>query len=74
MKTLKFLGRGKVLITIMVLFMLSWVTLLSSCTAVVRTPRHSGSTVYIQGQVGDENRDHDRKRERREHRENHERD
>jgi hypothetical protein len=73
MKTFKKFGAGRLLTTILVIFMLSWVTLLTSCTATVRTPRNSRSTVIIEGQVSGSHQDHDRRsdrlarRERREH-------
>jgi len=72
MKTLKISGAGKVFTTVTVLFLLSWVTLLSSCTTTLRTPRHVRSTVVIQGQVGTEVRVHDRRNDRLERRENRE--
>ena len=52
--------------------MLSWVTLMSSCVATVRTPRHVRSNVVIESQVqvrGEHNGRVER-RERREHRNN----
>lgn len=63
MKTLKFFGAGKVLKTIVVLFMLSWVTLLSSCVAMVRTPYYSGTTVLVEsrGHNAQQNRNEQRK-------------
>jgi hypothetical protein len=69
MKSFHLFGAGKVLTTILVLFLLSWVTLLSSCTATIRTPRHVRSTVVIQGQIGDDSRNHDRRSDRLERRE-----
>lgn len=74
MKTLKMVSAGKVLTSIIFLFMLSWITLLSSCTATVRTPRNVRANVVVEGQVGvvhhDRNARYDRieRRERREHR------
>ena len=69
MKTLNFFGAGKVLTTILVLFMLSWVTLLSSCVATVRTPRYSGSTVLIESQGHNDRQDrNERRKTRREQR------
>ena len=50
MKTLKMVSGGKVLISIFVIFMLSWITLLSSCSTTIRTPRYSRTEVVIQGQ------------------------
>ena len=47
MKTLKKLNEGKVLTTIVVIFMFSFMTLLSSCTAVVHTPRHPRANVVV---------------------------
>ncbi|HEX7584673.1 MAG TPA: hypothetical protein VF373_08300 [Prolixibacteraceae bacterium] len=55
MKTLKMVSGGKVLISIFVIFMLSWITLLSSCSTTIRTPRHSRTEVVIQGQARGEN-------------------
>lgn len=55
MKTLKMVSGGKVLISISVIFMLSWMTLLSSCSTTIRTPRHSRTEVIIQGQARGEN-------------------
>ena len=51
MKTLKMVSGGKVLISIFVILMLSWITLLSSCSTTIRTPRHSRTEVVIQGQA-----------------------
>ena len=67
MKILKKNCTGKVLTTILILFMLSWVTLLSSCVETVRTPGYSGSTILIEGQ--NHNRRHDRSDRRKERRE-----
>jgi len=72
MKTIKNFGAGRILTTMLVIIMLSWLTLLTSCTATVRTPRHARSTVIIEGQVSGEHHDYDRRndrRARREHRE-----
>jgi len=78
MKTSKSLVAGKVLTLIVVIFMLSWITLLSSCTATIRTPRHLSTEVVIQGQTGeihDNDRDRQERRERRhERREHHDND
>lgn len=77
MKTLKSLRASKVLTSIVVLFMLSWVTLLSSCTATVQTPRQVRTEVVIQGQVSNEHHHRNygqERRERRERREHHNRD
>ena len=69
MKTLSFFGTGKVLSTILVLFMLSWVTLLSSCVATVRTPRHSETTVIVKSQGHNGRQDRlDRRNARRDQR------
>jgi len=38
---------GKILTSIVVVFMFSCMTLLSSCTAVVHTPRHPRSKVVV---------------------------
>jgi hypothetical protein len=52
---------GRVLKSILIIFMLSWVTILSSCAVAVRTPRyHDRSDVVI----GDN--DHDNRYNRRE--------
>lgn len=55
MKTLKMVSGGKVLISIFVIFMLSWITLLSSCSTTIRTPRHSTTEVVVHGQARGEN-------------------
>jgi len=71
MKTLEKGKSIKVLTSIFVIFMMSLVTLLSSCTATLQTPRHISSEVVIQGQVGNDHHNHrnrDARRERREHR------
>jgi len=47
MKMLKKLSEGKVLTSIVVIFMFSCMTLLSSCTAVVHTPRHPRANVVV---------------------------
>ena len=47
METLKKLSEGKALTTIVVIFMFSCLTILSSCTAVVRTPRHPRTNVVV---------------------------
>ena len=72
MKTLKFFGSGKLLTTILVLFMLFGSTLLSSCVATVRTPRYSGSAVLIEGQSHNGRRDRNERRKAR--RDQHQRD
>jgi hypothetical protein len=72
LKTLKNLRAGKILTSVAIIFMLSWVTLLSSCVATVRTPRHARSNVVIETQVqghGERNARTER-RERRQHRDN----
>lgn len=71
MKTLKKVRSGNVLTSILVIFMLSMMTLLSSCTATVRTPRQVQANVVIEGQVSG---DHHERSERRERREHHDRD
>lgn len=48
---LKNLMTGKVLTSIVVIFMLSCMTLLTSCTAVVRTPRHPRTHVVVGSQI-----------------------
>jgi len=50
MKTFKSLATGNLFTAILVLVMISGVTLFSSCTATLRTPRHSNSTIVIQSQ------------------------
>jgi len=47
MKMLKNLMTGKILTSIVVVFMFSCITLLSSCTAVVHTPRHPRTNVVV---------------------------
>jgi len=64
MKTLKILNGSKILTSIVVLFMLSWITLLSSCTTTLRTPRHVRSEVVIEGQVQSGHIENDRRHER----------
>ena len=64
MKTLRKFRFGKVLTAVLVIFMLSWVTLLSSCTATLQTPRHAGSEVVIQGQIGNDHPVRDYRQER----------
>ncbi len=71
---LKKVTTGRILTSIAVLFMLSWITLLSSCTATVRTPRRVHSSVIIQGQIPNDNHhrnNRDLRRERRERRLHH---
>jgi hypothetical protein len=68
METLNMRRAGKVLISILVIFMLSWLTLLSSCTATIRTPRHAGSTVIIENQVPGERHNSNARQERRDRR------
>ena len=78
MRALKSVSISKVLTSIVVIFMLSLVTLLSSCTATVRTPRHVRTEVVIQGQVSGGHQDGDdrqeRRRQRQERREHHDND
>ena len=75
MKTSKSVRTGKVLTSVLVLFMLLWVILLSSCTATLQTPRHVRTDVFISGQVRGERQnggDRQMRRERRqEQRERH---
>jgi len=47
MKMIKKLSEGKILTTMVVIFMFSCMTLLSSCTAVVHTPRHHRANVVV---------------------------
>jgi hypothetical protein len=68
MKISKSVIAGKVLTSIVVLFMLSWVTLLSSCTATVRTPRHVSTEVVIQGSTGEIRHNDGDRQQRRERR------
>jgi hypothetical protein len=73
MKTLKKGRSTNVFISILFIFVISLVTLLSSCTATLQTPRHLRSEVVIQGQVDNDHHNHrsrDARRERREHRDN----
>ena len=69
MKILKIFGAGKVSISLLIICLFSLVTLMSSCTATVRTPHHVRSTVVISGQT---NRPyqirHERRNARRAHR------
>ena len=78
MKASKSVSARKVLTSIVVIFMLSWITLLSSCTATVRTPRHVRTEVVIQGQVSSGHQDGDdrqeRRKQRQERREHHDND
>jgi hypothetical protein len=73
METLKKARFGKVLTSIFVIFMLSWITLFSSCTASLQTPRHVRTDVVIQGQIGNDHpRDYrQERRDRREKRQHH---
>ncbi|HEY3388020.1 MAG TPA: hypothetical protein VGK38_00500 [Prolixibacteraceae bacterium] len=70
---------GRILTSIIVIFILSSVTLLSSCTAYVRTPRHVRTNVVIESQVRSGHHDNGlhrgqierrEKREKRHHRDN----
>jgi hypothetical protein len=76
METLKKIRFGKLLTSVIVIFMLSWITLFSSCTATLHTPRHVRTDVVIQGQIGSEHhRDYrqerlDRREKRRHHDQN----
>jgi len=76
MGTFKKVRLGKVLTSILVIFMLSWITLFSSCTASLQTPRHVRTDVVIQGQIGtDHQRDYrQERRDRREKRQHHDQD
>jgi len=58
MKTSKKGIAGKILTTMLVIFVVSWLALLSSCVATVRTPRHSRSEIIIEGQSGGDHHDH----------------
>jgi len=49
MKTSKKGIAGKMLTALLVIFIISWLGLLSSCVAYVRTPRHHRSTIIIEG-------------------------
>lgn len=76
METFKKLISGKLLTSFAVIFMFSLITLLSSCTAVVRTPRHARSNVVIESPVQIRGDRHDNGRhlgrvERREKRNHH---
>lgn len=76
MKLLKKVSAANVLTSLIVIFMLSWLTILTSCTATIRTPRHVSSTVVIEGQVSGEHNNsndrHERRALRQERREHHE--
>ena len=61
--------KPKVLTSILVIFVLTWIILLSSCYATVRTPRQNRDGVVIEQK--DRVERHDR-RWRREHRDQHE--
>ena len=76
MKMLKKIRFGKVLTSVLVIFMLSWITLFSSCSATLQTPRHLRTDVVIQGQIGsDHQRDYrQERRDRREKRQHHDQD
>jgi hypothetical protein len=76
METLKKVRLGKILASTLVIFMLSWITLFSSCTASLQTPRHVRTDVVIQGQIGsDHQRDYRQERlDRREKRRHHDQD
>jgi hypothetical protein len=69
MKILKNLMMRRILTSLAVIFMLSFMTLLSSCTATVHTPRQVRADVVIRSQ-GDDHHHYNRieRRERREHR------
>lgn len=69
MKLLKIFTSGRILTTIVVIFMLSWITLLSSCTATVRTPRRVHTSVTIEGQIPNDNHQRNNREIRRERRE-----
>jgi len=72
MKSLKKIRFGKVLTLVLVVFMLSWITLFSSCSATIETPRHVRTNVVIEGQVGSDHHQErlDRREKRRHHDEN----
>lgn len=59
MKKLKKAIAGNLLSTIVIIFMLSCITLLSSCTAVVRTPRYHRHNVVVERQVFIQDNHHD---------------
>jgi len=71
---------GKILTSIVVIFMLSLMTLLSSCTAVVRTPRHPRTHVVVERHITVRNHDNGwhrsriERQERRDRRHHHDRD
>jgi len=77
MKMLKNLTTGRILTSIIVIFMLSWMTLLTSCTAVVRTPRHPRTHIVVGSQVTVRSHDNGwhrgriERHERRNHRDRH---
>ena len=77
MKILKILISGRILTSILMIFMLSFMTILSSCTATIRTPRHARTNVVIRSQGDYDNNgrsERQERRERRERREHHDRD
>ena len=69
MKLLKNFTSGRILTSIVVIFMLSWITLLSSCTATVRTPRRVHTSVIIEGQIPNDNHHWNNREKRHEKRE-----
>ena len=69
MKLLKNFTSGRILTSIVVIFMMSWITLLSSCTATVRTPRRVHTSVIIEGQIPNDNHQRSNREIRRERRE-----
>ena len=75
METLLKIKSGKVVSSLLIIFVLSFAGLFSSCTTTIRTPRHVRTGVVIQspGVRIENNNRHDRswrqeRRERREHR------
>ena len=73
MKASKKFRLGSVFTSIIIVFMLSSMTLFSSCYATVSTPRHVRANVVIRSQ-GDDNNGHRERNERRERREHRDRD
>lgn len=57
MKLLKNIGAGKILTSVFVVFMLSFITLLSSCTTTVRTPRYARRNIVIERQYRSDRHD-----------------
>jgi len=72
MESLKKIRFGKVLTSVLVIIMLTWITLFSSCSATMETPRHVRTDVVIEGQIGSDH--HQERLDRREKRRHHDED